>query len=71
MLPVGLRRAGIGRIFDPQDKDGKTWSRQLVDTGGVSIEDLSATDLNGDGRTDVIAVGRFSHNLRIYWNETK
>jgi hypothetical protein len=28
-------------------------------------------DLNGDGRMDIIAVGRATKNLRIYWNEGK
>jgi hypothetical protein len=32
------------------------------------VEDLCATDLDSDGRLDIIAVGRATKNGRIYWN---
>jgi hypothetical protein len=60
-------RCGL-RIYDPQAADGKQWQRQLVDPGGVAIEDLAADDLNADGRIDIVAVGRQTHNVKIYWN---
>jgi aldos-2-ulose dehydratase/isomerase family protein/VCBS repeat protein len=76
-LVIGVRddqnsdhRCGL-RVYDPQDAGGKKWKRQLVDPGGVNIEDLTAADLDGDGRQDIIAVGRQSKNVRIYWNETE
>ena len=28
-------------------------------------------DLNGDGKIDIVAVGRQTHNVRIYWNQGK
>ena len=46
-------------------------TRTLIDPGGVAVEDLAAADLNGDGRIDLIAVGRQTGNVRIYWNEGK
>ena len=30
----------------------------------------TVADLDGDGRPEVIAAGRASHNVVIYWNET-
>jgi len=60
-------RRGL-RIYDPQDAHGREWRRQLVDAGSVAIEDLAAADLNDDGRTDIVAVGRQTHNVRVYWN---
>jgi hypothetical protein len=27
-------------------------------------------DLNGDGKLDIIASGRATHNLKVYFNET-
>jgi len=76
-LIIGVRddlndqhRRGL-RIYDPQDSSGTKWTRKLVDPGSVAIEDLAAGDLNGDGRTDIVAVGRQTHNVKIYWNETK
>jgi hypothetical protein len=76
-LVIGVRdnlsdtsKCGV-RIFDPQDATGAKWSRQLVDPGSVAIEDLTAGDLNGDGRADLVAVGRATKNVKIYWNEGK
>jgi hypothetical protein len=34
----------------------------------VAVEDLAVGDLNGDGKLDVVAVGRATKNVRIYWN---
>ena len=51
-------------VFDPDDGDV-----QIVDWGGMATEDLAAADLDGDGRPDLVASGRATHNLKIYWNE--
>ncbi len=76
-LIIGVRddlspehRRGV-RIYDPENAAGTSWKRQIVDPGSVAVEDLVAGDLNGDGRADIIAVGRQTHNVKIYWNETK
>ncbi len=76
-LVIGVRddksdtaRRGL-RIYDPQDETGAKWERSVIDPGSVAIEDLAAADLNGDGRADIVAVGRQTHNVKIYWNETK
>ena len=59
------------RIYKMTDDKGAKWQRQILDNGGVAVEDLAVADLNGDGRPDIVAVGRATHNIRIYWNETK
>jgi hypothetical protein len=63
-------RRGV-RIYKALDAKGTKWARQIIDDGGVAVEDLTAADLNGDGRIDIVAVGRQTHNIRIYWNEGK
>ncbi|MBW3596380.1 MAG: VCBS repeat-containing protein [Planctomycetes bacterium] len=75
-LIIGVRdnkdeqhRCGV-RIYDPQDNRGEKWTRQLVDPGSVAVEDLVAGDVNNDGRVDIVAVGRQTHNAKIYFNET-
>lgn len=61
-------RRGV-RIYRFGD-DGRRWYRQLMDDQGkVAVEDLATADLNGDGRIDIVAVGRQTGNVRIYWNE--
>jgi hypothetical protein len=74
-LIVGVRddqsaehRRGI-RIYDPIDPEGTEWKRTLLDPGGVAVEDMIACDLDGDGDVDIIAVGRATHNVKIYWNQ--
>jgi len=61
-------RRGV-RIYKALDQDGTRWARQIVDEGGVAVEDITAADLNGDGLPDIVAVGRQTGNVRIYWNE--
>lgn len=65
--PVGIkvfRAAGDGK--DPQPK----WEMTQIEKGGVAAEDVAAADLNGDGKIDLVAVGRATKNVRVYWNET-
>ncbi|MCI0376299.1 MAG: VCBS repeat-containing protein, partial [Gemmataceae bacterium] len=66
----GIERRGV-RIYKATDDKGAKWARHILDAGGVAVEDLTAGDLNGDGRIDLIAVGRQTKNARIYWNEGK
>jgi hypothetical protein len=61
-------RCGV-RIYKALDARGTKWQRHLLDEGGVAVEDLAVADLDGDGRPDIVAVGRASHNARIYWNK--
>jgi hypothetical protein len=45
---------------------GGAWKKVSID-GAVATEDLAAADLNGDGRPDIVAGGRATGNIRIYW----
>jgi len=45
-----------------------SFTRHVIDDGGVGCEDLVAADLDGDGRPDILAGGRSTHNVKIYWN---
>jgi hypothetical protein len=63
-------RRGV-RIYKALDEKGSKWARHIIEDGGVAVEDLAAADLNGDGKIDIVAVGRQTHNIRIYWNEGK
>lgn len=63
-------RRGV-RLYRAQGSAGKAWDRQLLDPGSVAVEDLAVADLNGDGKPDIVAVGRATGNARIYWNRGK
>ncbi len=59
-------------IFDPKPgSDPIAFERRWVDDGGIAVEDLVVADLDGDGRPDIVAGGRATHNVKIYWNEAK
>jgi hypothetical protein len=61
-------RRGV-RLYKALDDKGTKWARHILDDGGIAVEDLAAADLDGDGRIDIVAVGRQTHNIRIYWNK--
>jgi hypothetical protein len=63
-------RRGV-RVYKCTDGTGAKWDRFLLDPGGVAVEDLAVADLNADGKPDVVAVGRQTMNVRIYWNQGK
>jgi hypothetical protein len=84
-LIIGVRdvfnnnhRNGV-RIYDPQIAPAGgdnlppkiKWSRHVIDPGGAAVEDLAAADLDADGDIDIVAAGRATKNVRIYWNELK
>ena len=55
------------RVYKATDQSRTKWSRTIIDQE-IAVEDLTAADLNGDGRIDIVAVGRKTGNARIYWN---
>ncbi|MDA0284332.1 MAG: VCBS repeat-containing protein [Planctomycetota bacterium] len=55
-------------IYDSQSADGSTWQKHVIDAGGVATEDLIVADLNADGRPDIVAGGRATHNVKLYIN---
>ncbi|MCU0449486.1 MAG: VCBS repeat-containing protein [Bernardetiaceae bacterium] len=67
-LPNGGRKTGI-RLYEPTDEGLNQWRPWLVDEGGMACEDLQIADLNADGKLDIVAAGRATNNLKIYWNQ--
>lgn len=64
------QKVGV-KVYWATDASGKTWESAWIDNNGMACEDLRLGDLNGDGKIDIVAAGRNSHNLKIYWNESK
>jgi hypothetical protein len=77
-LVIGHSDKGTGPMAGPgvflyraTDDSASEWKKQALDNGGVATEDLVVEDLNGDGWPDVVAVGRATHNVRLYLNRGK
>jgi len=70
-LAVGWRDGKPGVALYVVDREGALQSKVMVDEGGMATEDLTIADLNGDKRPEIIASGRATHNVKIYWNETR
>jgi hypothetical protein len=65
--PDANKKTGI-KIYVPSDARATTWKDFWIDDNGIACEDLQFADLNGDGKKDIIAAGRATHNLKVYWN---
>jgi FG-GAP-like repeat len=64
------KKVGI-RLYAPASPDGSVWKlHATVDDNTMACEDMKSADLDQDGRPDLIAAGRATKNLVIYWNET-
>ncbi len=76
-IVVGWRAMGKPRnvkvgikLLTPLNAEGTQWRTTLVDDDTMACEDLQVADLNGDGKPDLIAAGRATHNLKIWINES-
>lgn len=68
-LAVGWRRGQPGLAVYFVNGDGALTSKMMVDADGMDTEDLIAGDFNRDGLPDIVASGRATRNIKIYWNE--
>ena len=69
-LAVGWRDGNPGLAVYSVDSNGALRGKVMVDDGGMATEDLAVADLNGDQKPDIVASGRATRNVKIYWNET-
>ncbi|KAA5542900.1 FG-GAP repeat domain-containing protein [Adhaeribacter rhizoryzae] len=69
-VPNAENKVGV-KLYVPTDKTGTQWQAHWIDDNGMATEDLRVQDLNGDGKPDIIAAGRATKNLKIYWNRSK
>ena len=70
-IVVGWRGNPPGiHLWTSLDEKGGKWRDSAVDDGGMACEDLVLADVNGDGKLDIIASGRATHNVKVYFNET-
>ena len=70
-LAAGWREGKPGVAIYSVDRSGALRGKVMVDEGGMATEDLVVADLNGDKKPDIVASGRATRNVKIYWNETR
>lgn len=61
-------KVGI-KIYVPVDDQGDGWMHYYLDEDGMACEDLKVADLDRDGDLDIVASGRATKNLKVYWNQ--
>ncbi len=57
------------KIYVPENGSFSKFTEYWLDKNGMACEDLTVADLDGDGKPEIIASGRSTHNLKIYWNK--
>lgn len=57
------------KLFVSDPAPSETWKEYWIDNNTMACEDLQVADLDGDGKKDIVAAGRSTHNLKIYWNK--
>jgi hypothetical protein len=65
---AGFRGPGTSLyVYYAADSSGLKWERQTLDSQ-MAASCVVAADLNGDGRSDVVAIGASTANLKCYEN---
>lgn len=59
------------KIFVHEAGDQGQWQSFWIDDNAMACEDLQVHDLNDDGKPDIIASGRSTKNLKIYWSKNQ
>ena len=68
-IVAGFRKAPFGvNLYRANDPAGKTWTKSVVDQGGVAAAACALADLNGDKRLDIACIGSATTNLVWYEN---
>ncbi len=58
------------KLYVPFNQYWEAMDTYWLDKGDMACEDLQIADMDGDGKLDIIASGRSTNNLKIYWNRT-
>lgn len=58
------------KMFTPIDKTGSKWRETVISADKVAVEDIKVADLDGDGKTDIVAAARQTKNLVIFFNQS-
>lgn len=70
-VPEGKKEDCVVYVFHPNDAAGQVWEKKVLDDKGLGCEDAICADLDGDGKIDIVGIGRSTKNVKIYWNQRK
>jgi hypothetical protein len=65
---VGQRGGAKSLMLYQASKDGATWSKRVIDEGGMAGAGCAAADFNGDKRMDLVCIGTSTANVKVYEN---
>ncbi len=68
---AGQRGGARSLMLYRASADGATWSKRVIDEGGMAGAGCAAADLNADKRVDIVCIGTATANLNWYENVEK
>jgi hypothetical protein len=68
-VPNKDNKVGIKLYVEKNSGEGE-WESHWIDKNGMACEDIKVMDMDGDGKQDIVASGRTTHNVKIYWNKS-
>ncbi len=68
---AGQRGGARSLMLYSASADGATWSKRVIDEGGMAGAGCAAADLNADKRVDIVCIGTATANLKWYENVGK
>ena len=61
-------KVSSSHVFYAQNDQGTKWTHEVLDPMGMSASGCQVTDLNGDGKPDIVMIGGATHNIKWYEN---
>jgi FG-GAP-like repeat len=68
-IPNKDGKVGV-KLYAKKNSGGTAWESYWIDENGMACEDIQVMDLNGDKKPDIVASGRSTKNLKVYWNKS-
>jgi hypothetical protein len=68
---VGQRGGPRSLVMYSVSADGATWTKRVLDEGGMAGAGCAAADLNSDKRVDLVCIGTATANVKWYENVGK
>ncbi len=69
MNPVGNGGEPGIKMFTPLDEEGVEWRATRISGPEIAVEDIKVGDLSGDSLPDIVAAGRQTKNLKIFFTK--